>query len=592
MRLQSGTNSNNGEDDDLTNLPPPPNDDEQQPKLGIDIGKMLDPLSEQEAAELKAAAQEIINDAVAAGLDDIDALRTQMEKEITKKRAEMTLRSELTAQRESAKLLSRIDQLTDNFLKSTASTRAGTKLAAAADQAAAGRGLEVGVWGTVGGAAVTTTTDAALLGSVASSSTTTTTAATGKVANTGTTATQSRENRIVVLADTKADPYAKQLVPALEAAWKTLLSSSSPLEVTVYPPTATVPLGGDNAAAVVLFCTSYTDASSVKAALERVLRRTISEGAMGTPPTQIVAVSTVGTERTNKMPYSMQNMLAGGQLDKRRQMEEAVLRTVQQHGGTPPLDYTICKLGELKENDGPFQLLPGDAVDGTLAPATAVTVLTQALALQPAARNATLSCVGHLPLTENNEAEQQKVLDDAFLRLDGPELLRLEHLLEKSGGDSEKYFGQLVEYLSEWAEVLAETGKGLTTPIRADIVPTSSMSSTLSPTIQRQASVRLLFLPTATGKNYVSREEERERESERKQYAAPSSSPSRYSSQMMAKKEGGIEFSVEITVDDQLRVRAKRCNYGDDVVVKELSEETILSRFRKCMEVWKKDHSN
>ena len=435
MRLKSGTSSNNGEDeDDLTNLPPPP-DDNEQPKLGIDIGQMLDPLSKEEAAELKAAAQEIINDAVAAGLDDIDALRTQMEKEITKKRAEMTLRSELTAQRESAKLLSRIDELTDNFLKSTASTRAGTKLAAAADQAAAGQGLEVGVWGTVGGAAVTTTTDAALLGSVAS--TTTTTA--GTTTETDTTATQPQENRIVVLADTKADPYAKQLVPALEAAWKTLLSSSSsssssPLEVTVYPPTATVPLGGDNAAAVVLFCTSYTDASSVKAALERVLRRTISEGTMGTPPTQIVAVSTVGTERTNKMPYSMQNMLAGGQLDKRRQMEEAVLRTVQQHGGTPPLDYTICKLGELKETDGPFQLLPGDAVDGTLAPATAVTVLTQALALQPAARNATLSCVGHLPLSENNEAEQQKVLDDAFLRLDGPELLRLEHLLEKGGG--------------------------------------------------------------------------------------------------------------------------------------------------------------
>ena len=104
--------------------------------------------------------------------------------------------------------------------------------------------------------------------------------------------------------------------------------------------------------------------------------------------------------------------------------------------------------------------------------------------------------------------------------------------------------------------------------------------------------MRLLFLPTATGKNYVSREEERERESERKQYAASPSSPSRFSSQMMAKKEGGIEFSVEITVDDQLRVRAKRCNYGDDVVVKELSEETILSRFRKCMDVWKKDHSN
>jgi hypothetical protein len=50
---------------------------------------------------------------------------------------------------------------------------------------------------------------------------------------------------------------------------------------------------------------------------------------MGNPPTQLVCVSTLGMERTNKMPYSLQNVL-GGKLDKKRQVEEAIVNTVQQ----------------------------------------------------------------------------------------------------------------------------------------------------------------------------------------------------------------------------------------------------------------------
>jgi hypothetical protein len=41
-----------------------------------------------------------------------------------------------------------------------------------------------------------------------------------------------------------------------------------------------------------------------------------------------------------------------------------------------------------------------------------------------------------------------------------------------------------------------------------------------------------------------------------------------------------------------LRVRARRCNYADDAVIKELSEETILKRLKEAVQSWQKEHCN
>jgi hypothetical protein len=294
-----------------------------------------------------------------------------------------------------------------------------------------------------------------------------------------------------------------------------------------------------------------------------------------------VVVSSLGTERTDKMPYSMQNLVGGGKLDQRRQIEEAVVRAVRNRAVEPPLDYTICKLGELKQDvSEKFRLAPGDAADGSVAVGTAVTVLEQAIALQPAARNATLSVVGKLSPADM----AQDALDDTFLRLDGPELVRIP----AGAGD----YDQLVTYLSEWADMLAETGKGLTTPVRAErMVPRGASAA---PGVRKQAGVRLLFLPTATGKNYVSAKEEAARERDRggggggggsaKPGAAPAVSKK-------APRDGGVEIVAEVLESDgSVRVRAKRCNYADEAVIKELSEETILSRLKETIQVWKKDH--
>ena len=152
-----------------------------------------------------------------------------------------------------------------------------------------------------------------------------------------------------------------------------------------------------------------------------------------------------------------------------------------------------------------------------------------------------------------------------------------------------------MEYLREWADLLALSGKGLTTPIRAEIDsgldPTSMVTPSTSRTLLYQDGVRLLFLPTNTGKNYVSREEELQREQEG---AKGTNRPAR--TRKIA-KEGGIDVVVEIanssgmegSPSQQLRVRARRTNYAEDAVIKEISEETIVKRLEEAIQVFKTD---
>ena len=176
-------------------------------KLGIDIGSQLEPLTEQQAAELRAEATEIINDAVASGIDDISKLRTKMKREMEQSKRAMNFASELRAQEETAKLNSKIDQLTGKFLKDTKSIRDSTKIAAKAsnDMSLSGKGLDIGTWGTlrdgttvIADDSVVTSTDTnSLLGSVNSN---TVKKVKGAVADGEATAI---DNRILIIADTK-----------------------------------------------------------------------------------------------------------------------------------------------------------------------------------------------------------------------------------------------------------------------------------------------------------------------------------------------------------------------------------------------------
>jgi hypothetical protein len=283
----------------------------------------------------------------------------------------------------------------------------------------------------------------------------------------------------------------------------------------------------------------------------------------------------------------------------------------------PPLDYTIIKMKEGEfvagGNGGgvsDFSLLPGDVLDDATSLETATQVILQAIAYQPPARNSTMSLSGSLPssvLLEQDPMSQEFEKQDDFWRetfacLDGPELWKTTVFERKipdgsSGELSDEiadYYDRLIEYLKEWANLLARKGKGLTTPIRAEtdgeLDPASMITPSTIRTLLYQDGVRLLFLPTNTGKNYVSREEELRREQD---------GTSRQSRSRRIAKEGGIDVVVEIvnmsSIDgtsvplQQLRVRARRTNYAEGAVIKELSETTIVQRLEDAIEVFKTD---
>jgi hypothetical protein len=123
-------------------------------------------------------------------------------------------------------------------------------------------------------------------------------------------------------------------------------STIANLRVEVLAPTATMPLGGNNANCVVVLTTSLSQASTLGGIiLDRLLRRTLQgdDGKVGRPSTQLVGVSIVGTERFDKFPYSFQNMM-GGKLETRRRIEKVLINEVQWRVTQPPLD-SLVKLG-------------------------------------------------------------------------------------------------------------------------------------------------------------------------------------------------------------------------------------------------------
>jgi len=167
-------------------------------KLGI--GVSLQPLNQQEVADIKKEAEAIINSRIDESIQDIERLRKKMSKEMEQSRKIMQIASELEAKRKSDELMKKIDRLTGDFLDSTKQTRTATKMAAAASRAmdGTGKGVEMGTWGTLSGRTVVAS--GSLLGSVDNAAKEMngekSTAADGA-------AIARTENRIIVVADVK-----------------------------------------------------------------------------------------------------------------------------------------------------------------------------------------------------------------------------------------------------------------------------------------------------------------------------------------------------------------------------------------------------
>jgi hypothetical protein len=82
--------------DALPNMP-------EAPRLGI--GLDLQPLNEDEAADIKKEAEGIINSAIDEGIQDIEKLRKKMTKEMESSRKIMQMASELEGKRRSEELM-------------------------------------------------------------------------------------------------------------------------------------------------------------------------------------------------------------------------------------------------------------------------------------------------------------------------------------------------------------------------------------------------------------------------------------------------------------------------------------------------------
>ena len=315
------------------------------------------------------------------------------------------------------------------------------------------------------------------------------------------------------------------------------------------------------------------------------------------PPSHVVLISSLGTERTNKMPYSMQNLFSG-KLDKLREIEQglvAISRT-RQVGKQLPLDYTIVKFGEVTDDnpggkeEAEINIQPGDALDGEIGVNAAANVLIQAMAYQPYARNATLCTTGSLPADANID---DTTWNDKFLCLSGPELLRIDAgkgAEDTDDGILDSKYEQLRQYVKQWSGAYEgdRKGTGLTTPV---LVRKSRKPAYEVDGVVARDGVRILFQTTNTGDRYKSASEERQDEKERSSGGSPSSKKSSSSSSstpvmMKQRKEGGVEVLVEKTTDGNIRVRARRCNMDNKTIVKEMSEVVIVKSLKRAIEAW------
>merc|ERR1719183_1269649 len=191
------------------------------------------------------------------------------------------------------------------------------------------------------------------------------------------------------------------------------------------------------------------------------------------------------------------------------------------------------------------RIVAGGEQEGDVFAGAAAESVVQALMLQPSALNASLSIIG-----STGPAPSQVQWDDQFLRLEGPELWR-----DGIGAASTKAARDFIK--TSWAPRFTKPGSGLTTPVKL---------------VEIANGVQLIFTPTKS--SFVSFKEEKAAEKAREKGEEPKEEKRRQSDM-----EGGIEVVIEDSPFP--RVRASRCNMGEDTVVKETSEKIIMSALKK-----------
>jgi hypothetical protein len=188
--------------------------------------------------------------------------------------------------------------------------------------------------------------------------------------------------------------------------------------------------------------------------------------------------------------------------------------------------------------------------------------------------------------------------NDKFLCLSGPELLRINVVVNKKETATSNYYESLLSYITLWSEsydssssrTISKKGTGLTTPVI--VRPSRQQPSIYYDGVTNRSGVRILFRPTNTGDRYKSATEERSDEKTRNTSSSSSSSGAKKGGATVLlpmskeRKEGGVEVLVERTLSGTVRVRARRCNIDDKTIVKEMSEDVIISSLKKAMDAW------
>jgi hypothetical protein len=126
------------------------------PSLGINIGSQLNPLSSEDVEMLRKEATEKINEAFADRLEELANVKEEVRKDFERSKEELKIASDRRAKEETARLMSKIDKISSDFLDRNEELRSGTKMAAMADKNMEGKGLEVGSWGRISGMNVLT----------------------------------------------------------------------------------------------------------------------------------------------------------------------------------------------------------------------------------------------------------------------------------------------------------------------------------------------------------------------------------------------------------------------------------------------------
>lgn len=270
--------------------------------------------------------------------------------------------------------------------------------------------------------------------------------------------------------------------------------------------------------------------------------------------TRLVYLSVHGVERANQLPYSMQNVF--GQLDKLRAAEQEVLLRALKRVPS----CSVVRVGKIADeaggDAGRCELAPGDNLQGSVAASAVSSVLMQSLT-RPEAVNASFSAgfsTGtSLPAPIGAIADEGSHWDDEFLRLVGPEIFRRP--LAKVGAE------QAVEWVRLWAREFLKDGMRLTTPVEIENV--------------RNGVVLRFLLPGGVGYDL---DFDKEETAEMK-YAASKAA----SSEARAKSRGTPDGALVVLAEAEpyVRVRVMRSEMGEGVVVKEMSEQTVLERLDK-----------